>query len=222
MQSSAWHVPRGPSGDEVFAVGAALLAGLSALEERGPVVVVIDDLHWADRGSARALLFCLRRLRADPVLVLLATRPDAWKSWAKLGAVAGRRGTVRHVRLSGLSAEEVRELAAVHRRELPGAAAARLQEHTAATRCTTSVLAELPRRRCSGSGAMPAPRAYGRPCSPGSRLSPAARESACRGGARGAVRLPIAASMAAVPTDAGAVDEAVGAGLLDLAAVGAR
>ena len=152
---------QGPSGDEVFAVGAALLAGLSALEERGPVVVVIDDLHWADAGSARALLFCLRRLRADPVLALLATRPHALEglgeSWARLLADGER---VRHVRLSGLSAEEVRELAAVDGRELPGAAAARLQEHTGGNPLyVRALLAELPEEALLGGLThMPAPR----------------------------------------------------------------
>ena len=214
-----------PSGDEVFAVGAALLAGLSALEERGPVVVVIDDLHWADAGSARALLFCLRRLRADPVLVLLATRPHALdglgESWARLLADGER---VRHVRLSGLSAEEVRELAAVHGRELPGAAAARLQEHTGGNPLyVRALLAELPEEALLGGLThIPAPRAYAAAVLAGlARLSPAARELVRAVAVLGVrARLPIAASMAAVPTDAGAVDEAVGAGLLDLAADG--
>ncbi|MGI9016184.1 MAG: hypothetical protein ACR2HR_03610 [Euzebya sp.] len=42
-----------------------------------PVRLVIDDLQWLDVGSARALLFLLRRLVAEPLLVVLAGRPDA-------------------------------------------------------------------------------------------------------------------------------------------------
>ena len=40
------------------------------------MALLVDDLHWADTASApRALLFALRRLRADPVLVAVTSRP---------------------------------------------------------------------------------------------------------------------------------------------------
>jgi hypothetical protein len=41
---------------------------------RGMVLVVIDDLQWADGPSARALLFAVRRLQADQVLVVVSAR----------------------------------------------------------------------------------------------------------------------------------------------------
>ena len=41
----------------------------------GIVLVVIDDLQWADGPSAQALLFALRRLQADQVLVVVSARP---------------------------------------------------------------------------------------------------------------------------------------------------
>jgi hypothetical protein len=90
----------GTSGSDGFAVGAALLAALGALQERGVVIVVVDDLQWADLPSARALLFALRRLRKDSVLVLLTIRLDSLgrlgDSWSRLLS-QGRR-----LRLSGL------------------------------------------------------------------------------------------------------------------------
>ena len=42
-----------------------------------PIAVVIDDAHWADAMSLRALLFVVRRLVADRVLIVIATREDA-------------------------------------------------------------------------------------------------------------------------------------------------
>src|SRR6202012_2674738 len=44
--------------------------------------IVVDDLQWANLPSAQALLFAVRRLRRDNVLVLLASRPH---SLARLG-----------------------------------------------------------------------------------------------------------------------------------------
>ncbi len=48
--------------------------------------MVVEDLHWVDLQSARALLFGCRRLAADRVLVILSCRPggtsllgDAWE-----------------------------------------------------------------------------------------------------------------------------------------------
>ena len=38
-------------------------------------LVLIDDLQWADGPSARALLFAVRRLHVDQMLVVVAARP---------------------------------------------------------------------------------------------------------------------------------------------------
>ena len=57
-----------------FMIGAATLSLLAAAGEAHPVLVVIDDAHWLDRPSADALRFASRRLEADPVCVLFATR----------------------------------------------------------------------------------------------------------------------------------------------------
>jgi predicted ATPase len=42
-----------------------------------PLAVLVDDLHWLDTDSRDALLFAVRRLRADAVAVLATTRLDA-------------------------------------------------------------------------------------------------------------------------------------------------
>ena len=62
-------------GADPLAVGAELVAWLGKLcHGRGMVLAVIEDLQWADGPSARALLFTVRRLQADRVLVVVSAR----------------------------------------------------------------------------------------------------------------------------------------------------
>jgi DNA-binding CsgD family transcriptional regulator len=59
---------------ERFLVGLATLSLLSATAEDGPLLCVVEDAHWLDRPSAQALAFVARRLLAEPVALLFATR----------------------------------------------------------------------------------------------------------------------------------------------------
>ena len=56
----------------------ALLHGLywltANLASRRPVLILIDDLHWADEPSLRWLAYLVRRLEGLPVLVVVASR----------------------------------------------------------------------------------------------------------------------------------------------------
>ncbi|GLW52323.1 ATP-binding protein [Kitasatospora phosalacinea] len=65
----------GPAGDRLL-VGLAVLTLLGDLAEQGPVLAAVDDLQWADPESAAALRLAVRRLGAERVAVLLATRED--------------------------------------------------------------------------------------------------------------------------------------------------
>ena len=57
-----------------FLVGLAALSLLSEVAEQQPLLCVIDDAHWLDRASAQALAFVARRLLAEPVALVFATR----------------------------------------------------------------------------------------------------------------------------------------------------
>ena len=119
------------AGTDPMAVGAGLLDQLDALQTGGAVVVlIVDDLQWADRPSARALLFALRRLRADRVLAVVSSRVDADvdPSWGRFIAGDAR---VTRVRLGGLNSSDLTALArALGLGTLSARGASRLVAHT--------------------------------------------------------------------------------------------
>jgi DNA-binding CsgD family transcriptional regulator len=57
-----------------FLVGLAVLSLLSEVAEEQPLLCVVDDAHWLDRASAQAFAFVARRLLADSVALVFATR----------------------------------------------------------------------------------------------------------------------------------------------------
>ncbi|MDP9074446.1 MAG: AAA family ATPase, partial [Actinomycetota bacterium] len=49
---------------------------VSRLAERAPVVLVVEDIHWADRSTRDLLAFLLANLGQDPVMVIATYRSD--------------------------------------------------------------------------------------------------------------------------------------------------
>jgi hypothetical protein len=76
----------GEASTDRLLLASATLALLAAVAEDTPVLLVLDDAHWADPTPGRALSFALRRLLADRVLAVLARRPTSCASRA-LGAL---------------------------------------------------------------------------------------------------------------------------------------
>ncbi|MEV6860407.1 AAA family ATPase [Streptosporangium subroseum] len=53
-----------------------ILTLLERLAERRPVILIIEDIHWADRSSRDLIAFLSRNLRTAPVLMILTYRSD--------------------------------------------------------------------------------------------------------------------------------------------------
>ena len=70
---AALGLATGAGGDR-FLIGAATLTLLTACAEHSPVLVVIDDAQWIDESSLAAILFAARRLLADALAIMVASR----------------------------------------------------------------------------------------------------------------------------------------------------
>ena len=80
-----------------------LCANLAAAQ---PLLLAVDDAHWADEASLRFLGMLARRLDALPALVLLAQRPAAPAALAELAADP----QVERLGIEPLSPEAIRTL----------------------------------------------------------------------------------------------------------------
>ncbi|MEU9023026.1 AAA family ATPase [Actinomadura sp. NPDC048394] len=64
------------SGEERARLFEVVLTLLERLAERQPVVLVIEDAHWADRSTRDLLSFLVRNLSVAPVLIVVTYRSD--------------------------------------------------------------------------------------------------------------------------------------------------
>src|SRR5215468_8030657 len=84
---------------------------LAQLAADRPLVLVLDDFHWADSASGELLGALLRRPPAAPVLLALAVRPRQMPE--RLAAAlerAHREGLLTRIMLRALTSGEAREL----------------------------------------------------------------------------------------------------------------
>ena len=90
----------------------ALLTLLDRLGRDAPVVLGIEDLHWADASTRALLVFLARSLRAERVLVLASYRPDELHRRHPLRSLLAeleRAPRARRVELAPLSRDELAE-----------------------------------------------------------------------------------------------------------------
>jgi DNA-binding CsgD family transcriptional regulator len=103
---------------EPFMIALAALNLLTEAAARRPLVIVADDVQWLDRSTHEVLAFVVRRISADPVVLVGAIR-------------SGHDGPLLHtgcpvIELAGLSDPAARRLVAASTGDLPAAARERI------------------------------------------------------------------------------------------------
>lgn len=84
---------------------------LDALSRRRPVVLALDDLHWADTASVELISYLLRRPPRGRVLVVMAFRPTQLpKRFVPIIEASTREARVVRLDLDPLTPEEARGL----------------------------------------------------------------------------------------------------------------
>lgn len=205
--------------EEPVGVGAVLLETLEKLERQAVVILLIDDAHWADVDSLRALLFALRRLAAARVLTVLTVRDeDALRVPDGLRRLASAT-TGRALHLEALESGEVQTLAtALGVPQFRLRTAQRLRDHTGGNPLyVRALLSEFPADRWhTWQPRLPAPRAFA--------TQVVDRLSACSPSARSLVEacsvlgvrssLQMGAALAGLDDPVDAFEESVAVGLL--------
>lgn len=86
---------------------------LESIASRRPLVLVLDDVHWADAGSVELLSTLLRRPPTGPAMIALGVRTRQRPGRLAIAiSRALRDGTIGQVELSPLTAEQARDLLA--------------------------------------------------------------------------------------------------------------
>ena len=58
-------------------VCAAAAFSVTQAAEQQPLLLVVEDLHWADTGTLDVLSYLIVSLRAQPVLMVCTYRPES-------------------------------------------------------------------------------------------------------------------------------------------------
>ena len=194
------------------AAGLDLVALLTEAGGGGPVAVVVEDLHWADRESRRALLSVVRRVGEERVLLLVTSRPGGQERLS-----LDPSGCLRVV-LGALSRDEVAEMARVAGMALPWRAVGRLHEHSGGLALhVRTLLAELSFSQLAAPGGeLPVPRSLASTILARlAELPPDARELAAALSVVGeAVPLPVAGRIARVGHPVQALEALLGTGFV--------
>jgi DNA-binding SARP family transcriptional activator len=106
--------PTADSGAERLRLWQAIRTLLAAACERRPVLLILEDLHWADEGSLGLLAFLARRCYGIRLLLLATVRDEGCgnRLFSHLTLEGQYPGSIELLRVGGLLIEEVGDLAA--------------------------------------------------------------------------------------------------------------
>ncbi len=157
--------------DERYRTHRAVRVLLEALAQRQPVVLALDDLHWADDASLELVAHLLRRPPRGRVALALAFRPAPIRPLLATALATAERDGVGDRAHARRAVVRRRRDAARHRRS-PAPCAARSTRPAAATRSSCSSSRASTPRGAASRPSRPARACRGRSRGRSSRRSP--------------------------------------------------
>jgi len=111
-----------PGGGVQFRVLEEIVELVEVLSNPGPVLVALDDLHWADSSTLLAFRWLMRRLTEAPLLLIGTVRPVP--RTVELGQILddARESGARFIQLHALDGSDVEALAELELGVPPGPA----------------------------------------------------------------------------------------------------
>jgi DNA-binding winged helix-turn-helix (wHTH) protein/tetratricopeptide (TPR) repeat protein len=106
-----------------FRLYQGLASGLRRAAGERPLVLIFDDVHWADPSSLRMIEFMAREIRRSPILLVVAYRDDALDEAHPLRATLARlarQGSATRITLQGLTRQDVGRLVEALAGVVPG------------------------------------------------------------------------------------------------------
>ena len=156
-----WGVRHHAGGPTAPYVGAQMINEMLDGHSAAPVLLLLDDLQWADPESVDSLVWMLQRASGDRLLVAITSRPlppdvhPGWQRWALA------HGHVTHLRLAGLDLEQAGAIAREQQPLLAEPTIRGLWEHTGGNPSyLTAMLAEYDTADLLRLRSLPAPRAF--------------------------------------------------------------
>jgi tetratricopeptide (TPR) repeat protein len=121
-----------PSTGSQYRLIAELADFFRALAAERPLVLVLDEMQWADSTSWDALEHLLSQLDTDRILICLAHRPDSTYDTSAHRQMLSRHEITREITLSRLTRDEVKQWleAAFHQQQVGREFLAFLYRHT--------------------------------------------------------------------------------------------
>lgn len=107
--------------------GEALVQLLRWVRGARPLVLTLEDLHWADPDTLEVVDYLADNLSDEPVLCLATLRTEPETTAAELARRVHQRGTGTHLALRPLRADAVSEMVRATRPEAPTDLVARVQ-----------------------------------------------------------------------------------------------
>lgn len=103
-------IPVAPGQENGYLRDAVVHSLSSLAAQHPPLVLCLDDLHWADEATLSWLEHLSRKLKAAPILVLGTYRTEGAVTLARLRTQLARLGLLQEVRLEGLPQADVLRL----------------------------------------------------------------------------------------------------------------